>query len=86
MRGAHLLFYSHEATYKMTYDCWLDTRQVDAVYFAARAGILTDEQKSKRENDHSFLLQSLTLVTLVKRLKQASTTRLTHLLSSPLLM
>ena len=26
MRGAHLLFYSHEQAYKMTYDCWLDIR------------------------------------------------------------
>ena len=26
VRGAHLLFYSHEPAYKMTYDCWLDIR------------------------------------------------------------
>ena len=26
VRGAHLLFYSHEPAYKMTYDCWLDTQ------------------------------------------------------------
>ena len=26
VRGAHLLLYSHEPAYKMTYDCWLDTR------------------------------------------------------------
>ena len=38
MRGAHLLFMSHEPANKMTYDCWLDTRQVDAVYFPASAG------------------------------------------------
>ena len=23
--------------YKMTYDCWLDTQNIDAVYFPARA-------------------------------------------------
>ena len=26
VRDAHLLFYSHELAYKITYDCWLDTR------------------------------------------------------------
>ena len=26
LKGAHLLFYSHEPANKMTYDCWLDTR------------------------------------------------------------
>ena len=38
MRGAHLLFYSHEPEHKMTYDCWLDIQLVDAVYFLVRAG------------------------------------------------
>ena len=37
MRDAHLFFYSHEPAYKMTHDCWLDIRLVDAVYFPARA-------------------------------------------------
>ena len=26
VRGAYLHFYSHEPAYKMTYDCWLNTR------------------------------------------------------------
>ena len=37
MSGAHLLLYGHERPYKMTYDFWLEIRQVEAIYLPARA-------------------------------------------------
>ena len=65
MRGAHLLFYSHEPACKNTYDCLLDTRSVYAVNFPARAGThFNDWWTEALQRERSLILIS-------KRLKVA---------------
>ena len=59
MKGAHFLFNSQEPAYKMTFNCWLDTRKVDAVYFAARAGThFTYGYTEALERERSLILIS----------------------------